>query len=173
MPLGSPRRIFTRQPRRPVLRLAVLATGACGLITLAAYPVLAALGDMLKLPASPHSVSADNAVVLDGQTLRVNDRLVRLAGVHTPDGVPGCAGAGCARGATLHLAALVRDRPVACQFASANDASRAVAHCRAGSTDLSLAIVASGWAEARGGTPALVQAETHARAHHLGLWAQR
>ena len=171
MPLGHRRRIFVRQQRRFGLRTAGIITAVAAIGALAAYPVIGAIGQILQATGSSGGLAADNVTVMDAQTLRVAGHVVRLDGVAAPRRGEGCAaGADCAGTAALHLAALVQDQRVACQFEGADQGA---ARCEAGGREINLAIVASGWAEARGDAPALRHAEDSARAHHLGLWAQR
>jgi endonuclease YncB( thermonuclease family) len=174
LPLRQPRRIFVRQPRRTGLRGAGLVIAAgCGIV-LANHQLRAGVARIFTAAASPGMLSAasagaltaDDVSVMDGQTLRIAGRIVRLDGLAAPR-------PGLADGAALHLAALVRDQRVACQVEPAGPAEPAVARCEAGGTDLNRALVASGWAEARDDAPALQQAESAAREQHLGLWASK
>jgi endonuclease YncB( thermonuclease family) len=172
--LRQPRRIFVRQPRRTGLRGAGLVIAAgCGVV-LANHQLSAGVARIFTAAASPGmpsaasagALTADDVSVMDGQTLRIAGRIVRLDGLAAPR-------PGLADGAALHLAALVRDQRVACQVEPAGPAEPAVARCEAGGTDLNRALVASGWAEARDDAPALQQAESAARQQHLGLWASK
>jgi endonuclease YncB( thermonuclease family) len=181
LPLGNPRRIFVRQPRRfgqsrrLGLRTAGLLLAIAAAAVFVAYPLASGVLPLVLQAGVPHALAADNVAVMDGETLRVGGRVVRLDGVAAPKHGNGCAaGADCAGTAALHLAALVQDRRVACQPAGTDQTSHAVvARCEAGGTDINQALVASGWAEAKGDAPALKQAENTARKRHLGLWAQR
>lgn len=171
MPLGQRRRIFARQQRRLGLRSAGTCVAVAVVGALAAYPLTGIFGHILQATENAGGLAADNVTVMDAQTLRVAGHVVRLDGVAAPRRGEGCAaGADCAGTAALHLAALVQDQRVDCQFEGVD---RAAARCEAGGREINLAIVASGWAEARGDAPALRHAEDTARAHHLGLWAQR
>jgi hypothetical protein len=171
LPLGQPRRIFARQPRRHGVRVAGMVLAACLATVLAAHPVFSALGQIMQSDSTPLALADSNVAVMDGQTLRVAGHVVRLDGVAAPRPGAGCAvGANCAGTAALHLAALVQDQRVACQLVGADSA---MARCEAGGREINEALVAGGWAEARGDAPALRQAEDNARARHLGLWAQR
>jgi endonuclease YncB( thermonuclease family) len=152
-----------------------MVVAACGAIVLGNHQLRAGVSRIFSAAASPGAASparlagaltADDVAVMDGQTLRIAGRVVRLDGLAAPR-------PGIADGAALHLAALVRDQRVACQVDPAGSAEPAVARCEAGGTDLNRALVASGWAEARDDAPALQQAETVARAQHLGLWASK
>jgi endonuclease YncB( thermonuclease family) len=69
------------------------------------------------------------------------------------------------------LAGLVRDRRVECALAGADLAGRPYGACQANGTDLSRAIVASGWARAQPGAPELADLELRARRQGAGLWA--
>ncbi len=171
MPLGQPRRIFARQPRRHGVRIAGMVLAAGLATVLAAHPVFSALGQIMQSSDTPIALADSNVAVMDGQTLRVAGHVVRLDGVAAPRNGAGCAaGADCAGTAALHLAALVQDQRVACQLTGADPG---VARCQAGGREINQALVAGGWAEARGDAPAMRRAEDDARARHLGLWAQR
>lgn len=123
-------------------------------------------------PLPPDAVAGENVAVVDGETLRLDGRVIRLDGVAAPLRGHDCAISGdCAGRAALQLASLVRNQTVACSMARADNAGRAIASCRAGGTDISQAVVASGWAHAARAD--LKPAEDRARAAHLGLWAGR
>jgi hypothetical protein len=124
LPLGNPRRIFVRQPRRTGVRITGMVLTACVATVLAAHPVFSALGQIMQGGGTPSALAADNVAVMDGQTLRVAGHVVRLDGVAAPARGAGCAaGADCAGRAALHLAALVQDQRVACQVIGADPAA--------------------------------------------------
>ncbi len=113
-----------------------------------------------------------NVAVVDGETLRLSGQVVRLDGVAAPHRGDACRVAtDCAGAAVVRLADLVRDQRVACTVRGQDGAGRAVARCQAGGTDMSRAVVASGWALAAAGQSDLAAAERSARMAHLGLWA--
>ncbi len=133
-------------------------------------------------PADRLEARASDVSVVDGSTLRLADRVVRLAGIDTPARGQACQASGfdCGAASTAALAALVRDRRVACEVRDANSMGRPLAICAAGGTELNHALVAAGWA--RAGSAASVSgaraedlgnAEKLARAEHRGLWAHR
>lgn len=114
--------------------------------------------------------------VVDGDTLRLRDTVIRLRGVTAPARGGGCgARAGgdvdCGRAATVILAGLVSHDPVECRLDGRDDDGRALGMCRSGGVEINSAVVESGWAVASPDQPALDQAERSARAHRRGLWA--
>ena len=114
--------------------------------------------------------------MVDGGTLRLRDRVVRLQGVEPPPRGTTCgprdgAGEDCAAAATNALAALVREAPVACRITGEDRLGRPYAICQAGGTELNRAVVAAGWARADHARPELKHAEAAARAGRLGVWA--
>jgi len=156
--LGKPRRIFVRAPRRRWRRFGIVTLACAGLLVIGARGgVLPAAGSIVHVAATqpPDAVTGENVAVVDGETLRLDGRVIRLDGVAAPLRGYGCAVAGDCAG----------------RAAQADESGRATASCRAGSTDISQAVVASGWAHAARAD--LKPAEDRARAAHLGLWAIR
>lgn len=176
--MRAPRRIFRSQSAvrpsrwsRPIVAgmLAVLGTGALVMVGLST--------DLFgRAPPGPDRLSADpgTVAVIDGETLRVDGRVVRLGGVDAPTRGDLCrGGADCGGAATTVLAGLVRDRRVQCRLTGQDRMGRPFAMCDANGTDLSRAIVASGWARAQSGAPELADLELRARRQGAGLWAVR
>lgn len=201
MPLGRPRRIFrasslsaSRPPRgRLAAGLAVL-----GVVGLAAWglprvhlPSISLFSAASVPPAAPVHVAADPAqiAVLDGDTLRVHDTVVRLLGIAAPPRGERCraadgAGFDCGAAATNALANLVRARPVDCRIAGADRMGHPLGVCEASGRQINRALVAAGYARAeapvRDATGLhdiglqvvdLRSDETEARAQRRGLWA--
>ena len=101
-----------------------------------------------ELNAQPAQVA-----VVDGGTLRLRDRVVRLQGVEPPPrgticGQRDSADEDCGAAATNALAALVREAQVACRITGEDRLGRPYAICQAGGTELNRAVVAAGWARA-------------------------
>ena len=115
--------------------------------------------------------------VVDGETLRLGERVVRLHGLRAPARGENCAAPGgdrfdCGAAAAERLAGLVLDRAVECRLRGRDSFHRALGVCVAGETELNAALVAAGYALADGeGTPDLAQRETEARSGRQGLWA--
>lgn len=175
--VGQRRRIFARKAQRrlPVrgllLACAVVAAsiGGAGLVQF-----IASLSTQAQAAPQPRAalLTDRNVAVVDGETLRLSGQVVRLDGVAAPHRGEACrVAADCAGAAVLRLADLVRDQRVACTVHGQDGAGRAVARCQAGGTDISRAVVASGWALAAANQRDLAAAEQSARSAHLGLWA--
>lgn len=174
-PMRQPRRIFRgSSSRRPLVTRTVLAATLGVLGTGALVTTGLSTNLFGRAPPSPARLSAepDEVAVIGGDTLRLAGQVVRLRGVEAPDRGDRCQGElDCGGLATSALARLVRDRRVECRLKGHDGAGRAFAACEADGTDLSRAIVASGWARARPGLPELADLELRARRQRTGLWA--
>ena len=174
--MKSPRRIFrsslSARTGRAGQRLSAWLLGAvviAGLITVGLSSDLFGQGQPLpdRLLAEPEKVA-----VVDGDTLRLDGRIVRLAGITAPGRGDICrGGTDCGGAATSALAGLVRDRRVECRLRGQDGMGRPYGACDANGTDLSRAIVAAGWARAQPATPGLADLELRARLQGAGLWA--
>ena len=115
--------------------------------------------------------------MVDGGTLRLRDRVVRLQGVEPPPRGTTCgprdgSGEDCGAAATNALAALVREAPVACRITGEDRLGRPYGICQASGTELNRAVVAAGWARADRARPELKQAEAggaRRRSRRLGI----
>jgi endonuclease YncB( thermonuclease family) len=122
------------------------------------------------------AVAAGDAVVKDGDTLRLGARDVRLFGVDAPEARQMCARAdgapwACGRAAAARLAELVAEGPVRCRPEDTDRYGRVVSTCTAGGVDLGGRLVAEGLARAYlQFSDAYAAAEAEARAAGLGLW---
>ena len=122
--------------------------------------------------------AASRLAVVDGDTLRLGDQVVRLAGITAPARGSVCHGSGqggaekgdfdCGAAAANALAMLVHGSAVDCTIRGHDDEGRPVGNCRAGNTGLSEALVLDGWA--RSETADLRETETAARAAGRGIW---
>jgi endonuclease YncB( thermonuclease family) len=120
-------------------------------------------------------VDAPLVAVVDGQTLRLRETVVRLQGVIAPPRGAGCrtpdgTAFDCGAAATQILAGLVRGHAVACHLSGRDALGFPQARCDSAGTDLNRSVVAAGWARAQHSAPDLVEDEAAARARHLGLW---
>ena len=124
-------------------------------------------------PAQQELVApAAQVAVVDGGTLRLNDRVVRLSGVNPPTRGTDCGtGLDCAVASANALAALLHEDPVACRITGKDSLGRPFAICEASGTELNQAVIAAGWARADDRQPDLLAAEAQARAQHRGAWA--
>ena len=170
------RRIFRPSPsprawRGPLLLLGV-AAGAAVLIGLGGPTQL--LGNS---PVEQDWRAAPAEVrVVDGDTLRLSDRIVRLRGLDAPPRGEACRDAGgrdfdCGAGSAEALSRLVAGRGVACRVRGRDGFGRGLGRCSVAGEGLELngALVSAGWARAE--EPELRGLEEAARAGGRGLWA--
>lgn len=125
---------------------------------------------------------ATDVRVVDGDTLKLGEATVRLAGLDAPERGQVCQRANgsrfdCGEAAARHLSLLVRRRGVACGITGRDRYGRAVGICHAEGLDLAEVMVASGWAlalaEGRRGAARYGVAEAEARSARNGLWEGR
>lgn len=181
MAVRRPRRLFSAQSSSALGGAAVghtLAAGICGAV-LGAFVVLLALPSDLfgRVPQPSGTISAEPTAlaVVDGDTLRVKETVLRLQGVEAPPRgrmcqAPNGTSFDCGAAAAAALADMVRNRRVVCQLAGRDSAGYPQAQCIAGETDLNRQLVANGWARARADAPAFGPEESRARTELRGLW---
>lgn len=180
-------RRFAARPRRGAVVLVAFAGFALGLFGLGPPAPL--------LRSAPReqvvSAAAGEVRVVDGGTLRLGDRTLRLLGLEAPERGTSCGrGDGpqpafdCGAAAAAALARLVAERGVACRLHGRDRAGHGLGVCEARvatvtlspvaaePVELNLAMVAGGWAVAADdGPPSLRPAEAEARRAGRGLWA--
>ncbi len=149
--------------------------GAIGGAALMLFSSPAALFGRVPRLAGQLDADAPLVAVVDGQTLRLRETVLRLHGVIAPMRGQQCRGAegaqfDCGAAASEALAALVRGHAVACRLDGRDEAGFPQGHCEAGGVALNEAVVAAGWARADPHAPELVSAETAARGRHVGIW---
>jgi endonuclease YncB( thermonuclease family) len=139
--------------------------------------LLAATCTVAAERATPTVTITGTAVVLDGDTLDVDGRRVRLHGVDAPEKGQTCksaAGAAwnCGEAAKAALARMVDGRRLVCQQRDIDRYRRIVAVCFRGKDDINAALVVAGWALAyRQYGLDYVPQEGTAQAARLGLWS--
>ena len=179
MPLHRPRRIFRSgsyssggggRRTRPAVVVGLIGAIAGSGLMLFSSP--AALFGRVPRLSGELVADAPMVAVVDGQTLRLRETVVRLDGVAAPMRGQHCGSAGatfdCGAAASEALADLVRGHAVTCELDGRDEAGFPQGHCDAAGVSLNQAIVAAGWA--RADVPALVAAEAGARSRHLGIW---
>jgi len=131
-------------------------------------------GRVPPLAGELRATPAQTAIV-DGETLVLNETIIRLDGIaapprgqicRTPDG----GQTDCGAEAAAALATLVRGRDITCRLVGRDREGFPRAICRAGEQELNRALVAAGWARARADMPGLAPEEATARATGRGLW---
>jgi endonuclease YncB( thermonuclease family) len=177
VPIGRPRRIFRSAFPRLLRRVATTAALALGVIGAGNWlagldwnsPGRAGLPERLE-------ARAGQVAVVDGGTLRLQDRVVRLIGVAPPPRGESCRRANgtevdCGGAAADALAGLVREGDVVCDVRATDPMGRPLATCHAGGTDISQAVVGTGWVRSDRSVPGLDRQEAEARSTRRGLWA--
>jgi endonuclease YncB( thermonuclease family) len=118
--------------------------------------------------------AAGFAEVIDGDSIRILGREIRLRGIDAPEYHQTCRNdrgeVPCGRDARAALAALTARGLTRCRLAGRDRYGRELGHCSAGRLDLNAAMVRNGHAVAYGGFEA---EEAAARAARRGLWALR
>lgn len=124
------------------------------------------------------AVFAGAARVIDGDTLDIDGRRVRLSGVDAPELAQTCIGAdgeerSCGREVRAALAAFIGADVVACRDLGRDRYQRILAVCAARGQDLAAWLVTNGLAAAYAGNSgnALRGIEEAARSAGRGLWA--
>jgi endonuclease YncB( thermonuclease family) len=130
-------------------------------------------------PSSPPTATSDligRASVIDGDTIEIHGRRIRLNGIDAPESSQTCEVNGkmyqCGQRASFALADFIAARTVSCQQTGTDRYRRAIAKCFAAETDLGRWMVSQGWAIAyRRYSLEYVDAEESARSSKAGIWA--
>lgn len=138
-------------------------------MVLFAIAVLAALASLLGPSLEP---VRGQAVVVDGDTLRIGSARIRLTGLDAPEIDQTCEQADgstwrCGEQARQFLIQLISTNDVSCAPAGRDVYRRLLARCEAGGSDIN-AVVAAGWAVSTG--LEYFSAEKWARDSRLGVW---
>lgn len=129
-----------------------------------------------RKPPRQELVIAGRASVIDGDTLEIHGRRIRLQAIDAPEARQSCRRGDetwpCGRQAAFALADRIGTKPVECRARETDRWGRAVAVCRAGGAELNGWLVEQGWALAyRAYGKDYVGQEEAARAHRRGVWA--
>jgi endonuclease YncB( thermonuclease family) len=154
--------------------------GAALLVSSAvALPLVIALGLPSNLfgsaPADRQwAADAPDIRIVDGETLALGERVVRLTGLSAPTRGDRCQrldgqAFDCGGQATAALTRMVAGRAVSCRIVGRDGFGRGIGECEANGLDLGERLVEDGYAIATGS--ALRTAEVAARRAGRGLWA--
>lgn len=178
MSLNHKRRIFRPNPGAgalaPSLSVWLAAAGGAATMLIAASLFVGSSEAPARAPANSRiAANADQIAVVDGDTLRVGEHIVRLAGIAAPTRGSVCHGDGpteldCGAAAANAASSLVRGQAVACIIGGHDGQGRPVGTCLAGSKSIGAALVRDGWAHAQ--TADLRGSESEARAAGRGIW---
>ena len=113
---------------------------------------------------------------MDGDSLMVGNREVRLFGIDAPEFDQRCKRGGqnwsCGSAAADKLATLVTGKDVRCEAVGTDQHQRTLARCTVGTTDVNRVMVASGFAVAyRRYSSDYASAEETAKVSRRGIWA--
>lgn len=119
-----------------------------------------------------------SATVVDGDSLALEGRSIRLFGIDAPETDQTCQRDGevwsCGLELTSQLAALVEGQAVTCHITGMDGYGRSIAVCMIGYLEINETMVEQGWATAfRKYSSDYVAAETRARAARAGLWSSQ
>lgn len=133
----------------------------------------AAAGGRLLGPSGGGAGPAQGAArLVDGDSLFVGEREVRLFGIDAPEGRQTCTRRGeswpCGEEARRQLARLVDGQTVSCRPVEVDQHGRLLGLCTAGATELNRGMVRSGLALAYG---RFESEEREAKAARRGLWS--
>ncbi len=136
-----------------------------------------ALAFWVAQPAAAAELSG-RPTVIDGETLEVAGRRVRLTGIDAPEPTQVCRRAGrdidCGVIATAQLKDITAGATVACRSDGLEHAGLPGARCTAAGYDLAYGMVYAGWALADPGQPSrYATVEAEARAAGRGIWRYR
>ncbi len=189
MSIARPRRIFRSGSRSRSGGGAALRSGSAvfagvlGAIGGAALVLLilpAELFGRVPTPAGTMAADAQMVSVVDGETLKLRDTVIRLEGITAPPRGHACRtasgmGYDCGAAATEALADLVRGHSVECQLDGRDASGFTQALCESGGRALNRALVLAGWARAQANRPAgsavsYGSEEADARLERRGFW---
>ena len=114
------------------------------------------------------------ARVIDGDTIEVNHKRIRLWGIDAPEASQTCQSeAACGRESTYYMQRLIGNEPVTCTPRDRDRYGRTVAQCSTVGGDLGRRMVAAGMAidYTHYSKGYYKNEQDAAKAEHLGMWA--
>lgn len=124
------------------------------------------------LNRKPEEMITGVARVVDGDSLVINGREMRIRGIDAPEARQTCSISGqsvnCGRQATQALQRWISRGPASCTGHETDRFGRLLVQCRVNGTDIGADLVRNGFAVDFGDYPA---EESEARAQYRGIWA--
>jgi endonuclease YncB( thermonuclease family) len=146
------------------------------LLVLVLLTIATALGLARPASAAEPETLTGTAAVIDGDTFRIGETVVRLADIDAPELAQSCNGGpaslrSCGVYVADALAERIRGRDVRCTVHSLDDYDRRIASCEVAGEDLSQWLVSSGLVMAfREYSERFLSDEETARIARIGLW---
>ena len=141
-------------------------------LTLGCFAVLAIF--IARLENANSEKIAGNPYVVDGDSLVLNDRKLRLLGIDAPELEQTCVVDGaswpCGRQARQQLRGIINGSHIVCTTWGEDRYQRLLATCSSGNVELNAWLVRSGWAVDYGGYR---REEGEARRDGAGIWRGR
>ncbi len=163
----------------PTAILAILACAAVALFLMSMRPATDAAHAAVMSGASAQSVLRGRASIIDGDTIEIDGRRVRIEGIDAPELGQRCPRRWvgtwrCGRSATRALRRLISGKEVSCQRLGADKYSRVIARCHAAGTDIGAYMVRTGyaWAFVKYSNTYVAE-EAAARRARNGIWSGR
>ncbi len=142
------------------------------LLTLFLFSILVALIAYLPMPSAPKEALNGSVYVIDGDTVVLGKKHIRLKGIDAPEMQQQCVRAGstydCGKEARNILRGRIGRSSIRCETEGRDQYSRDLARCYLGETDLNRWMVEQGWAVSYGDYQ---REERDAHSNRRGIWA--
>lgn len=141
--------------------------------------LLTSLVDELLPGFHVSDILGGGARVIDGDTLQMGDKRIRLHGIDAPESKQTCLRGrrvwACGAEAARALERMIGVSDLRCEQRDTDRYGRVVAECSVGRQNINAAMVRSGWAVAyrQYGGAAYAEDEAVARRRQVGIWAGR
>ncbi len=155
---------------------AVIAVGLIGGIVWLAAPSVGRLATGVATPLAPSEPIKGKAVSLTGDSMRIGENIVLLAGIESPEAKQSCKDKRgrswrCGRSALNALRRITGSKTIVCTVKSTDTTGRKVADCLAGDKNIAVELVRKGHVFAKSGLFSSYSGqEDIARKARAGIW---